>query len=58
MFKLQENAFANQEIESKHFYSCPQQNSPPGSYNHPHTEKIYFAPPRLLFFFWKSVPLQ
>ena len=44
MFSLLENAFVNQKIESRHFYSCPQAKYLPGYYHHPQTEENYSFP--------------
>ena len=40
LLRSPENTFVSQKIESAYFYSCPKQNSSPGSY--PFPPKAYF----------------
>ena len=35
VLRLLENKFVSRNIESIHFYLCPKQDSPSGSYHHP-----------------------
>lgn len=52
--QMNENAFASQKTESRHFYSClSKQNSPPfilGSYHYPPDRGNYSFDPRQHFF--------
>ena len=54
VFRLLENAFASQKIESRHFFSCPRHNSPP-VLCHPHTDSPPPPPPPQVTVFQKSV---
>ena len=48
--KVTGNTFVSQKIESVHFYSCPQQNSPPGFYHYTPGRRELPNPPEQHFF--------
>ena len=49
VLRLLANTFVNQRVESVHFYSCPEQNSPPCSYHYPKGSTKFPIPPELRF---------
>ena len=49
VLRLLANTFVNQRVESVHFYSCPEQNSPPCSYHYPKGRTKFPIPPKLRF---------
>ena len=50
MFRFLEKGYANQKIESRHFYACPRQNPPKGSYYHPKGRGKLLILPASVFF--------
>ena len=48
--KVTGNTFVSQKIESVHFYSCPQQNLPPGFYHYTPGRRELPNPPEQHFF--------
>lgn len=56
MLRLPENAFVCQEIESKHFYSCPQNSFSAEYYDDPRAKRNYSPSPK--YHFLKTCSLQ
>ena len=54
VLRLLENVFVTENIESIHFYSCPQAKLPPGSYYQPPVPPFENCTGHKLFFFKKK----